>query len=112
MNERIFDLPCMDNRKSFYGKAQIIERNGEKLLKSYETIVCKIDANGCFIRLWNGYSATTMRHVNSFCSFYNVNGGGKKWWDSLEAETATGTAGRTLTNRESYAAMMNRRYAG
>jgi len=30
------------------------------------------------------YSATTMRHVNSFIYFYGVPGGGKKWWDALE----------------------------
>lgn len=40
MKEKIFDLPCFDRRKSFYGKAQVIEQaNGEKLLRSYETIV-------------------------------------------------------------------------
>lgn len=56
---KIYDLPTMDNRKSFYGKAKVIEKE-------------------------NGYSATTMRHVNSFLQFFGVAGGGKSWWDSLE----------------------------
>lgn len=29
--------------------------------------VAKIDANGNVIRLWNGWSATTGRHIASFC---------------------------------------------
>ena len=38
MKEKIFDLPCFDRCKSFYGKAQVIEQaNGEKLLRSYES---------------------------------------------------------------------------
>lgn len=69
-----------DGRKSFYGKAQVIERNGVKYLKSYNTIVCKISRNGKFYRFWNGYSQTTMRHIDSFCDLYGVPGGGKSWW--------------------------------
>lgn len=87
MKEKIFDLPCFDQCKSFYGKAQVIEQaNGEKLLRSYETIVCKIDKNGNFVRLWDGYSATTMRHINSFLSFYDIPNGGKAYWDSLQVQ--------------------------
>lgn len=79
-NERIFELPCYD-RKSFYGKAKVMEtENGEKVLLSYNTPVCKIDKNGAFCRLWSGESVTTMRHVNSFLRFYNMAGGGVKWW--------------------------------
>ena len=82
--KKIYDLPCCDSRKSFYGKTIVIEEeNGTILLKSYDTIVGKI-VDGIFYRLWNRYSATTMRHVNSFLTFFSVAGGGKKWWDSLE----------------------------
>lgn len=73
--------PVADSRKSFYGKARVVEWNGEKILVSYETPVCKIDAAGRFVRLWNGYSATTMRHVNSFNMLFGINQGGKAWWD-------------------------------
>ena len=69
---RIFDLPCMDTRKSFYGKAQCIEHDdGTKQLKSYNTIVCEIK-NGVFNMLWDGQSHTTNRHIKSFKKFYNL----------------------------------------
>lgn len=74
-----------DRVKSFYRKAVVIEKdNGETVLQSYDTEVCKIDSNGEFIRLWSGYSLTTMRHINAFLELFGIPGGGKKWWDSLE----------------------------
>ena len=74
-----------DRVKSFYRKAVVIETdNGETVLQSYDTEVCKIDSNGEFIRLWSGYSLTTMRHINAFLELFGIPGGGKKWWDSLE----------------------------
>ena len=80
-----FDLPVMDGiRKSFYGKAIVTELdNGDIELTSYTTIVCRIH-NGEFQKLWDGYSATTMRHINSFLCFYGIEGGGKAWWDKLK----------------------------
>ena len=83
---KIFELPIMnDSRKSFYGKAHIIENdNGDIELKIYDTVVCRI-RNGKFERLLDDYSATTMRHINAFIDFYGISGGGKKWWMSLEA---------------------------
>ena len=87
---KIFDLPVMANRqKSFYGKAKVIEyANGEKALQSYNTIVCKINTSGEFIRLWSYESATTMRHINSFLSFYGLPGGGIAWWRSQKVVAA------------------------
>jgi hypothetical protein len=77
-------LKPIDGRKSFYGKAVAIEHdNGVIELQSYDTIVARI-VDGVFYRLWSGYSATTMRHINSFISAYGVDGGGKKWWVGLE----------------------------
>ena len=81
---KTINLVPVNGRKSFYGKAVVIENDkGEILLKSYETIVAKI-VNGAFYRLWDGYSATTMNHVNAFINAYGISGGGKVWWDSLE----------------------------
>ena len=78
-----YELIPTDGRKSFYGKAIVIEKdNGEKVLQSYNTEVCKITNGGEFVRLWSGYSATTMRHVNSFLDLFNLSGGGKAWWDA------------------------------
>lgn len=74
-------------QKSYYGKAVVIERlNGIICLRSYDTIVCYIGLDGRFVRTWGGYSATTMKHINDFIDFYNINGGGKKWWLSLPVE--------------------------
>ncbi len=70
---KIFDLPCFDTRKSFYGKAKVIENdNGEKVLISYNTEVAKITESGKVIRLWDGTSQTTCRHFNSFLIFYDL----------------------------------------
>lgn len=81
---KIFELKPINGRKSFYSKANIIEKdNGDIELRSYNTIVARI-RNGKFERLWNGYSATTMNHINSFIDTYEINGGGKAWWDSLD----------------------------
>lgn len=82
---KIFDLPNIgDSRANFYGKAQQIEYNdGTKELKSYDTIVCRITNENKVIRLWSGYSLTTMRHINSFLLFNNISGNGKAFWDSL-----------------------------
>lgn len=78
---KMYELPCYDSRKSFYGKAHVIERDGAKILRSYNTDVCSVDSAGNFKRLWGGYSATTMRHINSFCQHCGIQGGGKNWWD-------------------------------
>lgn len=81
---KMFELRPNNHQKSFYGKANVIEKdNGDIELKSYDTIVARI-RNGQFERLWSGYSATTMKHINSFIDYFGVNGGGKAWWTSLE----------------------------
>ena len=81
---KIFELKPINNRKSFYGKAEAIEKdNGDIELRSYNTIVARI-SNGKFERLWSGYSQTTMNHINAFISLYGISGGGKAWWESLE----------------------------
>lgn len=80
----VFDLPCMDNHKSFYGKAQVIETTAGRYLKSYQTIVLFWSYGGTLVKLWDGYSATTMRHINSFMQFVGLaQYSGKNWWQSL-----------------------------
>ena len=83
---KTFDLPCLDCRKSFYGKAHVIEHDdGTRELQSYNTIVCRLTPDNHFIKLWDGYSATTTRHVNSFLDFYGFNQyGGKAFWEKCE----------------------------
>lgn len=84
---KIFDLPVCgsDRRKSFYGKAKVIATGDEISLKSYDTIVCCWNEKyKTFTKIWNGYSATTMRHINCFLRYIGFMCGGKKWWMSLE----------------------------
>ena len=55
------------SQKSFGGKAIVEEyENGDKVLLSYLTPVLKQTKDGKLIRLWDGYSATTGRHVEAF----------------------------------------------
>lgn len=56
-----------DSHKSFYGKAIVVEKdNGEKELISYSTTVMKQTKTGEYIRLWDGWTATTGRHIKAF----------------------------------------------
>lgn len=63
----IYELSARyDARKSFYGKAHVVELDdGTKQLQSYDTIVGEIK-NGQFIQLWDGKSQTTTRHIKEF----------------------------------------------
>ena len=64
----IYNLEPNDGHRSFYGKAKVkTYTDGTRVLQSYNTDVAKIDADGNIIRLWNGYSATTGRHISAFC---------------------------------------------
>jgi hypothetical protein len=54
-------------QKSFSRKAIVKEyENGDKILFSYLVPVLKQTKEGKLIRLWDGYSNTTGRHVASF----------------------------------------------
>lgn len=64
--------PLCTNQKSFYGKATVtvMDDGGDMymILRSYDTQVVSVyvGSRGTpFVKkLWNGYSATTLRHVN------------------------------------------------
>jgi hypothetical protein len=85
---RTYNIPCLDSHKSFYGKAKAIETETHIFCQSYGTIVGYINRQtNRFVRTWGGYSATTMRHVNSFLAHNGMTLGGKNWWDSLGVES-------------------------
>lgn len=66
--KREYELVPCNSRKSFYGKAKVIVReDGFKFLKSYDTIVACEDSGGKIHRFWSSWSATTGRHIMSFC---------------------------------------------
>lgn len=75
-----YELFPMNGRKSFYGKAIVTEEDGEKVLTSYTTEVAKIDKKGRFIKLWDGYSLTTMNHINAFRIMYGLKAISKNEW--------------------------------
>ncbi|QIW88629.1 hypothetical protein P59_260 [Bacillus phage P59] len=56
--------PRFDSRKSFYGKAVVIEEAGVKQLRSYNTIVAEIREGEA--EIFGTYSPTTLRHIKEF----------------------------------------------
>ena len=75
---RISALIPRDSHKSFYGKAIVRDYdNGTSVLRSYATDVIRRNADGSLTRLWGGWSATTGRHVASFCGI------NKAVWDKM-----------------------------
>lgn len=83
---KIYELKPITSQKSFYGKAYVLEdEKGNLFLKSYDTIVCGI-INGKFKKFWDGYSKTTITHVNDFRNAYDMKTLYKKDWESLSVE--------------------------
>lgn len=65
---KLYELHPTDGRASFYGKALVkIEDDGTETLYSYNTPIIKRTATGELIKLWDGWSATTGRHIAAFC---------------------------------------------
>lgn len=63
-----YELIPNDGRKSFYGKAVVeVADDGSETLYSYNTAIIKRTAAGELVKLWDGWSATTGRHINAFC---------------------------------------------
>ena len=65
---RKYELIPNDGRKSFYGKAVVeVADDGSETLYSYGTPIIKKTAAGELVKLWDGWSATTGRHIKAFC---------------------------------------------
>lgn len=81
---KTIEIKPIDGRKSFYGKARVYETPDGIFLLSYDTVVCSYNsASGMFWRMWDGYSQTTMRHVNAFLAYLGLPYGGKSFWTGL-----------------------------
>lgn len=86
----IFDLPAT-TQKSYNSKAKVIVTQEGKYLLSYNTIVCGVLSNGCFVKLWDDWSSTTAKHINDFMRVVHCgNGFNKKEWNKLECFITTG----------------------
>lgn len=84
------ELMPNDGQKSFGEKAQIVKTEYVDALCIYSTPVACIIKNGLkFIRLWDGYNSTTMRHINSFRSIYGLGAISKKQWQKMPMEEMT-----------------------
>jgi len=69
---RTFELKPQNGRKSFGGKAKVIETDDKIQLKSYDTIVAQIDKQTNELTVNGKYSMTTNTHIKSFREFYSV----------------------------------------
>lgn len=62
-----YELKPDDSHKSFYGKAFVeVDDSGMETLFSYNTPIIRKAPNGAMKRLWDGWSATTGRHIRAF----------------------------------------------
>ena len=66
----------------FGGRALVIPTENGYILQSYYTNVCEIK-NGKFIKLWEGFSATTLKHINAFRKHFNFPMISKREWIEL-----------------------------
>jgi len=106
--KRYYLMPT-DGRKSFYNKAVVqINDDGSETLYSYETPIITRTATGQLVKLWDGWTATTGRHIAAFCGLNKAGFAALEYQD----KPTTGSGGRTLTNAESYRAMIARRAMG
>ena len=66
-NVTIMELcPYYDNRQSFYGKAKVIEIENDVFLVSYDTVVAFYNREVKVPKVYDTYSATTLRHIKEF----------------------------------------------
>lgn len=66
--------------RAFANKAHIVNGN---MLISYTTHVASV-VDGVFQRHWDGYSLTTMRHINAFREMHGLSYMNKQEWLALE----------------------------
>ena len=68
MKGKMYELMPDGSQKSFYGKALVeIDGEGNEILYSYGTPIIRRGTSGSLTRLWDGWSATTGRHIRAFC---------------------------------------------
>lgn len=58
--------PYYDSAKSFYSKAKVFEVGDDVFLVSYDTVVAFFNRKEKMPRVYDTYSATTLRHIKEF----------------------------------------------
>lgn len=72
-------LPNSNNR------AIVIETPDKKYLQSYDTLILETDkVTGETVKLWDGYSVTTMKHINQYLPSVGIRTMGKADWTRQE----------------------------
>ena len=69
---RITELIPTNGRKSFYGKAKVIETDNEIKLLSYNTIVAEYNKDTNQYKENGKYSQTTSAHINAFKKYLGI----------------------------------------
>jgi len=73
--------------EGFGNRALIIPNGNELILRSYYTDVCRYNLEtDTFIKTWDGFSVTTMKHINIFRQFLGMNTLSKREWIELNEE--------------------------
>lgn len=67
-------------------RAIVIAHNHGTMLKSYYTIVCAI-VDGVFYKTWEGFSSTTMKHINTYRLHNNLPALSKHDWVMMPTTT-------------------------
>ena len=63
----------------FNNRALVIPTENGYKLKSYYTDVAEI-VGGDFVKTWDGYSVTTMKHINAFREYFGFDRMSKREW--------------------------------
>ena len=74
--------------EGFGGRAIIKpDNNGNLILQSYYTDVCSYNLKSDkFTKTWNGFSVTTLKHINIFRQFLGLKAISKREWIELATE--------------------------
>ena len=68
-------------------KAIKADNNGNLILQSYYTDVCRYNLKSDkFTKTWNGFSVTTLKHINIFRRFLGLKAISKREWIELATE--------------------------
>ena len=91
---------CLENAKRDGAKTILNNSNNRALiifdglnlfLQSYDTLILRIDTKtGDIEKLWDGYSVTTLKHINEFLKPFGFSFNKKAWLDFNGANTNTG----------------------
>ena len=65
-----FELMPTNKRKSFYGKAKVVTKDGVSDLISYSTKVASYNHTTNKMSVFGWYSNTTASHINSFLQYF------------------------------------------